>query len=554
MFAEGFRTLAPAPMLCPMFIRRTRTRTGERGEVYYSHRLVRSERSGEKVRQRTLLNLGSDFPVERRHWAVLCSRIQQLLDRQAELVPLSCPEEVERHAQAHRRAAAQQRAVRRDRAPRPADGGCRLAGADPPAFGRRRACRAVGHGEARPGGFAGAAGLQRHAARARHGHRDRPHGGAGLGARQLALAVRAFGARRAAGGGFRAHEHDAPLPRLRCPGGAARGDRGAAVRSGDGSVRAALHGDALRPDQHLLRGRGGGPEQGPTRPLQGEALGLPAPDPGAGARRLGLRAPLRGVLRRGQRRQDPGVDARGPGRAGGRAGGDGRGDRHRGQHRLAARERLPLSGGQPGTHPPLRSRSGAGHRDPVAPDGPCAQGGRRRRWRGAALLLLRGAGEEGTGHRKPLRRALRGRDEQAQRRPQAAAHPQEARPCLAADRLDQGEEPRRRGPLRYRRHRRRQRREGAGRHLGAPPARRHHDHPSRRLLPAHQRPGLGPGDAVAHLHFAHRCRGRVPLAQVGTRPAPHLPPHPGALRRPSVHHRDRLPDGADHPPTPRREG
>ena len=86
-------------MLCPMFIRRTRTRTGERGEVYYSHRLVRSERSGEKVRQRTLLNLGSDFPVERRHWAVLCSRIQQLLDRQAELVPLSCPEEVERHAQ-----------------------------------------------------------------------------------------------------------------------------------------------------------------------------------------------------------------------------------------------------------------------------------------------------------------------------------------------------------------------------------------------------------------------------------------------------------------------
>ena len=86
-------------MLCPMFIRRTRTRTGERGEVYYSHRLVRWERSGEKVRQRTLLNLGSDFPVERRHWAVLCSRIQQLLDRQAELVPLTCPEEVERHAQ-----------------------------------------------------------------------------------------------------------------------------------------------------------------------------------------------------------------------------------------------------------------------------------------------------------------------------------------------------------------------------------------------------------------------------------------------------------------------
>ena len=86
-------------MLCAMFIRRTRTGTGERGEVYYSHRLVRSERDGGKIRQRTLLNLGSDFPVERRHWAVLCSRIQQQLDRQAELVPLPCPEEVERHAQ-----------------------------------------------------------------------------------------------------------------------------------------------------------------------------------------------------------------------------------------------------------------------------------------------------------------------------------------------------------------------------------------------------------------------------------------------------------------------
>ena len=32
-------------------------------------------------------------------------------------------------------------------------------------------------------------------------------------------------------------------------------------RSGDGSVRPAPHGDALRPDQHLLRGRSGGPAQ-----------------------------------------------------------------------------------------------------------------------------------------------------------------------------------------------------------------------------------------------------------------------------------------------------
>ena len=66
---------------------------------YYSYRLVRNERSGDRVRQHTLLNLGSDFPLERRHWPVLCARIQQLLERQGELVPLSCPQEVERDAQ-----------------------------------------------------------------------------------------------------------------------------------------------------------------------------------------------------------------------------------------------------------------------------------------------------------------------------------------------------------------------------------------------------------------------------------------------------------------------
>ena len=83
----------------PMFIRRAKIRTSERGKVYYSYRLVRSERSGDRVRQHTLLNLGSNFPLERRHWPMLCARTQQLLDRQGELVPLTCPEEVERHAQ-----------------------------------------------------------------------------------------------------------------------------------------------------------------------------------------------------------------------------------------------------------------------------------------------------------------------------------------------------------------------------------------------------------------------------------------------------------------------
>ena len=36
-------------------------RTG--GQDYHSYRLVPSERDGDKVRQRTLLNLGSDFDL-----------------------------------------------------------------------------------------------------------------------------------------------------------------------------------------------------------------------------------------------------------------------------------------------------------------------------------------------------------------------------------------------------------------------------------------------------------------------------------------------------------
>ena len=46
-----------------MFIRRAKTRTTENGETYFAYRLVESERNQDKVRQRTLLSLGSNFPV-----------------------------------------------------------------------------------------------------------------------------------------------------------------------------------------------------------------------------------------------------------------------------------------------------------------------------------------------------------------------------------------------------------------------------------------------------------------------------------------------------------
>ena len=82
-----------------MFIRRTHTRSTATGESYFSHRLVRSERVGQQVRQRTLLNLGRHFAVAQKDWPLLCQRLEQLLVGQEALLPLPCPVGVEREAQ-----------------------------------------------------------------------------------------------------------------------------------------------------------------------------------------------------------------------------------------------------------------------------------------------------------------------------------------------------------------------------------------------------------------------------------------------------------------------
>jgi transposase len=82
-----------------MFIRRTQTRNTSSGESYFTHRLVRTERIGKKVKQLTLLNLGRHFDVDQAHWPTLCSRLDELLDGQAALIPVDLPASVERHAQ-----------------------------------------------------------------------------------------------------------------------------------------------------------------------------------------------------------------------------------------------------------------------------------------------------------------------------------------------------------------------------------------------------------------------------------------------------------------------
>ena len=80
-----------------MFVRRTRTRATD-GAVYHTHRLVRSERDGDRVRQRTLLDLGRHFDVERELWPLLCQRVEQVLDGQGDLFG-DAPAAVETEAQ-----------------------------------------------------------------------------------------------------------------------------------------------------------------------------------------------------------------------------------------------------------------------------------------------------------------------------------------------------------------------------------------------------------------------------------------------------------------------
>ena len=78
------RTVPPATV-CAMFIRRTQTRSSRTGEAYFTHRLVRCARTGSKVRQHTLLNLGRHFEVAQSDWPVLCRRIDEVLTGQMPL-------------------------------------------------------------------------------------------------------------------------------------------------------------------------------------------------------------------------------------------------------------------------------------------------------------------------------------------------------------------------------------------------------------------------------------------------------------------------------------
>jgi transposase len=70
------------------------------GTRYATYRLVASERVDGKVRQRTLLNLGARFALEREQWPLLCTRIGQLLEGEQQCLALDVfSEAVETEAQ-----------------------------------------------------------------------------------------------------------------------------------------------------------------------------------------------------------------------------------------------------------------------------------------------------------------------------------------------------------------------------------------------------------------------------------------------------------------------
>jgi transposase len=85
-----------------MYIRQTKTSNSSTGETYSTFRLVVSERVKNKVRQRTLINLGKHFSLPKEKWPILCSRIEVLLSGQQAIIPDSITPEIETLAQRYK--------------------------------------------------------------------------------------------------------------------------------------------------------------------------------------------------------------------------------------------------------------------------------------------------------------------------------------------------------------------------------------------------------------------------------------------------------------------
>ena len=80
-----------------VFIRKTQTKAGNK-DFYFTYRLAQNVRDGQRIRQQTLLNLGTHFEIEESDWTLLGSRILQLLKKDSTLFALQCSETVEARA------------------------------------------------------------------------------------------------------------------------------------------------------------------------------------------------------------------------------------------------------------------------------------------------------------------------------------------------------------------------------------------------------------------------------------------------------------------------
>ncbi len=84
-----------------MFIRKTTHINNKNAQTYVTYKLVESVRTERGPRQRTILNLGSDFNIPHEQWKELADRIEQIVSGQTCLFPV--PEEVEQTARRHAR-------------------------------------------------------------------------------------------------------------------------------------------------------------------------------------------------------------------------------------------------------------------------------------------------------------------------------------------------------------------------------------------------------------------------------------------------------------------
>lgn len=72
-----------------MFIIKTQSKSKKNSDdKYYTYRLMESLRVGDKVKKITLLNLGSDFSVEKRDWKILSDRVNDILNQTPSLFEL----------------------------------------------------------------------------------------------------------------------------------------------------------------------------------------------------------------------------------------------------------------------------------------------------------------------------------------------------------------------------------------------------------------------------------------------------------------------------------